>query len=378
MLTAALVLCGGVMLGAQAQEQPSQEFMVRILKSTGTPTDVKLRVLYEARKIKPQDREPVLVNYIRDEVARWLRYHENTPCIPLIVGMLAEDHDPMVIPLLLGAAHFWPAASEAAADFGEDALDDVIAAVNTNEIRAYASLLVLEMMMERHTVRKPLSSSARARIAALIDSMLRGRQELTVALAAINLAVKSGNPELIARVKQLAQDARELSGDPEEVEQLQHAAIESFATPEPRAHPEIHLIPAGYAGYVTIAFMAPTGGPGDFEGNARLYRIPANGLLLLQSPPNHGLGSEQQFFIVDSNGDRREVKISIANFGEMLKNRIHPDVEVFYPTKGVVQGERCDIEYDQYFVGTRAQFLDADASSPEVASKRLEDTFKCP
>ena len=65
-LTVALVLSCGVLL---AQERPSQEVMVRILESTGTPADVKLRVLYEVRKIKPEDREPVLVNYIRDEVA---------------------------------------------------------------------------------------------------------------------------------------------------------------------------------------------------------------------------------------------------------------------------------------------------------------------
>ncbi len=372
-----LVLCCSVLLGAQAQQQPSQEFMVKILESPGTSADVKLRVLYEVREIKPQDREPVLINYIREEVARWLRYQDDTTRIPLIVGMLAEDHDPVVIPLLVGAAHFWPGAPEAAADFGEDALAEAIAAVNTNEIKAYAALLILEMMMERRTVRKPLSSSARARITALIGSKLRGRQELTVAMTAIYLAAKSGNPELVARVKQLAQDARELSGDPEQVEQLQQAAIEAFATPEPRAHPEIHLIPANYAGYVTIAFSAANGEPGDFEGNARLYRIPANGLLLVQSPPNYGPGPEWQFFIVDANGDRREVKISIASFGEMLKTRIHPDIEVFNPTKGYVQGERCNIEFDQYFVGTRAQFLDADASL-SVASKRLEDTFKCP
>lgn len=358
---------------------------------------MKLRLLYEVRKIRPHDREPVVVNYIREEVARWLRYNtagyqawrdgnqaavpetgnDDTERFPLVVGMLAEDHDPVVIPLLVGTSHIWAGASEAAADFGEDALDEVIAVVNTNEHNAWAALHILEMMVERKTVRKPLSAPARARIAAVIDSKLRGRQELTGALAAIHLAARSGDPNLVARVKQLAQDARELSGDPQQVKALQHAAIEAFAAPEPRAHPEVHLIPAGYAGYVTIAFLAPNGEPGDFEGKARLYRIPANGILLTQSPANHGPGPERQFFIVEPNGDRREVKESIANFGDMLKNRIHPDVEVFYPTKGSMQGERCDIEYDQYFVGTRAQFLDAGAS-PDVASKRLEETFKCP
>ena len=67
----------------------------------------------------------------------------------------------------------------------------------------------------------------------------------------------------------------------------------------------------------------------------------------------------------------------MADFDEMLENRIHPDVEIFFPTKGVVQGERCNIEYDQYFVGTRAQFLDA-AASLAVASKQLVNAFTCP
>src|SRR5918992_1430437 len=118
MLTAMLVLRCSVLLGAQTQERPSQEFMVKILESTGTPADVKLRVLYEIRKIKPQDREPVLVNYIREEAARWQRYYDagykawrdgkqtavpetgndDTERYPLILGMLAGAHDPVVIP----------------------------------------------------------------------------------------------------------------------------------------------------------------------------------------------------------------------------------------------------------------------------------------
>jgi hypothetical protein len=60
----------------QPGQPPSQEFMVRILESQATPADVKLQVLREVRKIKPQDREPVLVKYIREEAARWQRYYD--------------------------------------------------------------------------------------------------------------------------------------------------------------------------------------------------------------------------------------------------------------------------------------------------------------
>ena len=148
-----------------------------------------------------------------------------------------------------------------------------------------------------------------------------------------------------------------------------------LAASQQMAHPEVHLIPDGYAGYVTIAFMAADGAPGDFEGSARLYRIPADGMLITQSPPNHGLGPEREFFIVAPNGDRREVKISMASHDELLKTRARPDVEVFNPTRGHLQGERCNIEHDQYFVGTRAQFLDAELGP---VLQRLEATFTCP
>jgi hypothetical protein len=369
-LTVILVLCCSTARDLQAQQRPSHDLMVRILESTGTPADVRMRVLREVRKIEPHDREPVLVNYIREQAARWQRdydagtyqgYDDGDP-YAVILGMLADDHDPAVIPLLVGASHISLTAAEAAADFGEDALDEAITVVNTDHNRASSALYVIELMLERKSVRKPLSPPARARVTALIEAQLRGSHEPnSVALAALDIAAKIGvDHTLLARVKQLVEDER--------------AALE-VSNGVPMAHPEIHLIPVGYAGFVTIAFMTNIGQPGDFEGNARLYRIPAHGMLFTQSPPNHGSGPERQFFIVEPNGDRHPVKISISTLDDTPHNRAHPDIEIFALTRGSTQGERCSIEYDQYFVGTRAQYLDADSSE---VSKRLEDTFKCP
>ena len=57
----------------------------------------------------------------------------------------------------------------------------------------------------------------------------------------------------------------------------------SFAGLQGRADPEIHVIPSGYVGEVTIVFRAAKGEPAAREGDARLYRIPENGILLTQA-----------------------------------------------------------------------------------------------
>jgi hypothetical protein len=70
------------------------------------------------------------------------------------------------------------------------------------------------------------------------------------------------------------------------------------------ADPEIHLIPHGYAGVVTIVFGAGTGEPGIFEGAARVYRIPEHGILLAKAGPNVGLSPAWRFFQETPDGER--------------------------------------------------------------------------
>lgn len=127
-----------------------------------------------------------------------------------------------------------------------------------------------------------------------------------------------------------------------------------------RAEAEVHLIPAGYTGSVTIAFRAANGRPAAREADARLYEIPASGVLVTQEDLNVGSSPAWRFFVVSSTGERTRVtQIWTSTVPDTPENRANTSIEVFYPRRGRLQrgALSCDVEYDQYFVGTRAQAL---------------------
>ncbi len=65
-----------------------------------------------------------------------------------------------------------------------------------------------------------------------------------------------------------------------------------------RAEHEIHLIPTGYTGPVVIIHDS-TGAPVEREGKARLYRVPASGVVRTQFPPNEGWGRPDYYYVGD-------------------------------------------------------------------------------
>jgi len=73
-----------------------------------------------------------------------------------------------------------------------------------------------------------------------------------------------------------------------------------------RAEPEVHLLPAGYEGPVIIILNVPNGAPKEREGKARLFRIPASGVLRTQYGPNDGWNAPA-FFYVDRAGHRTPI-----------------------------------------------------------------------
>lgn len=147
-----------------------------------------------------------------------------------------------------------------------------------------------------------------------------------------------------------------------------------------RADAEVHLIPAGYVGDVTIVFHAPNGEPLDVEDGARLYRIPLSGILFTQLALNEGHSPEQRFFLVAPNGDRQPITDLPGSVSDTPEERANPAVGIFSQTRGHIQAglTTCAIEYEQYFVGTRAQWLDRSDASTGRITKYLQDTFKCP
>ena len=130
-----------------------------------------------------------------------------------------------------------------------------------------------------------------------------------------------------------------------------------------RADGEIHLIPQGYAGPVFIVFGAANGGPAVYENTARLYRIPKNGVLLTQHPPNTGTGPAWKFFYESADGQRVPIeRISASPVRDTPEQRADPTVEVFIIGRWRQQAGQlpCDVTHDQYFVGTKAQLLASD------------------
>jgi Family of unknown function (DUF6843) len=148
-----------------------------------------------------------------------------------------------------------------------------------------------------------------------------------------------------------------------------------------RADPETHLIPKGYVGSVTIVFRATSGQRILDEGGARLYQIPSNGILLTEGEPNTGLSPAWRFFTVNVNSERVPIKqIWASTVADTPENRASTAVEIFYPHRGRMRpsGVPCDVEFDQYFIGTRAQlFAHDEAKERRRLSEFLRGNFVC-
>ena len=144
-----------------------------------------------------------------------------------------------------------------------------------------------------------------------------------------------------------------------------------------RAEPEIHLIPAGFSGWVAIAHGAANGEAPAYEGDARLYRIPRNGILLTQAPVNTGSGPAYQFFLETSDGVRQRLAY-LAPPADTPESRADPRVGFFSIGRGSATASAgCQIVWDTYFVGTNAQFLDGQSHRFD-SGRTLATIYRCP
>ena len=147
----------------------------------------------------------------------------------------------------------------------------------------------------------------------------------------------------------------------------------------PRAEPEIHLIPNGYVGWVTIAFEAANGEARAYEANARLYRIPSSGVLITQAKTNVGSSPAWRFFFEDPERTRTPiVHFWTTTVNDTEANRADVTVGIAYIRRGRQPVGPCDVEYDQYFVGTKAQLLAAVGWEPQrTISEFLAANYRC-
>ena len=127
-----------------------------------------------------------------------------------------------------------------------------------------------------------------------------------------------------------------------------------------RAEAEVHLIPEGYVGLVTIVFGARME-KRQRENGARLYRIPKTGILLTQRDLNVGISPAWRFFFEAVDGTRMPIQLVWGSaVPDTAGNRTDPTVGVFLLGRISQQAGRalqCAVTSDQYFVGTKAQLL---------------------
>jgi hypothetical protein len=149
-----------------------------------------------------------------------------------------------------------------------------------------------------------------------------------------------------------------------------------------RAQAEIHLIPDGYVGWVAVAFRAMNGEAPMYEGDARLYRIPRSGVLLTQAEPNRGISPAWKFFFEGTGGTRTPIQlISASPVPDTPANRADPTIGVFALGRGRAPGgaARCQVEFDMYFVGTKAQLLVENLGNRfQGVGRVLASQYSCP
>ncbi len=75
------------------------------------------------------------------------------------------------------------------------------------------------------------------------------------------------------------------------------------------AQSEVHLVPKGFVGQVTLYFNELNGASPQWERGSRLYEIPANGQLRTQFAPNEGIRpiGITRFYYVDPSGKRTRI-----------------------------------------------------------------------
>jgi hypothetical protein len=120
------------------------------------------------------------------------------------------------------------------------------------------------------------------------------------------------------------------------------------------SEPEVHLIPAGYVGTIYIVHNRPDGAPLKREGRARLYEIPADGVLWSQSPTNLGWfrPTDHKYYYVGADGKRQP----LTHWDRPSDANVPDDVAAVYggSNGSAGQGPNCQVEFDEYYVGTTA------------------------
>jgi len=131
---------------------------------------------------------------------------------------------------------------------------------------------------------------------------------------------------------------------------------------------EIHNIPAGYMGDVFIIHNAPDGIPLERTLFSTTYNIPENGILRSSSPMRERtILGHGDFFYVDENGEKEAITAYWpSSIQDTPENRAGKTVGVWFRRTGTrgFASDPCQVEYQQYYVGTKEYLLDREQTYP--------------
>lgn len=130
---------------------------------------------------------------------------------------------------------------------------------------------------------------------------------------------------------------------------------------------EEFLIPESYRGDVFIVTDIPTGEPSQRNWLTNVYRIPPEGILVSADTPSPGWHFSRYFY-VDETGEREELQVVASSIRDTAANRSDETPIVWFPRSGSISGSRlpCSVEFQQFYVGTRAHLSSRDPEADEV------------
>lgn len=109
---------------------------------------------------------------------------------------------------------------------------------------------------------------------------------------------------------------------------------------------EIHLLPNGYIGVVTIVYNQTNGNDIIKEGSSAIYRIPINGVLLTKEQFAQGAKSISYYYEI--NGSRKKIDY----VWDKRDNTLNKDsTYIFLGSSGSAGDDNTSVKFTTYLVG---------------------------
>jgi hypothetical protein len=122
---------------------------------------------------------------------------------------------------------------------------------------------------------------------------------------------------------------------------------------------EKYIIPSAYEGEIYVVHDVANGQPPEKSFWGTTYRIPKDGVLLTQAPMSHNF-TRTTYYSELKDGSLRRIRSewysTIERTPENLAN--DRDIGMYFPRTGsFTDAAGCRIEYDEIYVGTKADIL---------------------